>query len=148
MAQKQIGFRLPDDDDTLNWIAAQKNLGTSFRLVMRMVMKQTGVVDFTDALADGVALGFVPEAYRQPTIVEKVVEVPQQQQKVQSKVEVKAKPIVEESVDNRELDDIPFVRQQSAPVAEPTVTEQPFDPLSILQADAAKAHQGKTTGLL
>lgn len=146
MAQKQIGFRLPDDDDTLNWIAAQKNLGTSFRLVMRMVMKQTGVVDFTDALADGVALGFVPEAYRQPTIVEKVVEVPQQ--KVKSKIEVEAKPIVEESIDNRELDDIPFVRQQSAPVANTTVTEQPFDPLSILQADAAKAHQGKTTGLL
>lgn len=146
MAQKQIGFRLSDDDDTLNWIAAQKNLGTSFRLVMRMVMKQTGVVDFTDALADGVALGFVPEAYRQPTIVEKVVEVPQQ--KVESKIEVKAKPIVDELVDNRELDDIPFVRQQSAPVANSTVTEQPFDPLSILQADAAKAHQGKTTGLL
>lgn len=146
MAQKQIGFRLPDDDDTLNWIAAQKNLGTSFRLVMRMVMKQTGVVDFTDALADGVALGFVPEAYRQPTIVEKFVEVPQQ--KVESKVEVEAKPIVEEPIDNRELDDIPFVRQQSAPVANTTVTEQPFDPLSILQADAAKAHQGKTTGLL
>lgn len=146
MAQKQIGFRLPDDDDTLNWIAAQKNLGTSFRLVMRMVMKQTGVVDFTDALADGVALGFVPEAYRQPTIVEKVVEVPQQ--KVESKIEVEAKPIVEESIDNRELDDIPFVRQQSTPVANTTVTEQPFDPLSILQADAAKAHQGKTTGLL
>lgn len=141
MAQKQIGFRLPDDDDTLNWIAAQKNLGTSFRLVMRMVMKQTGVVDFTDALADGVALGFVPEAYRQPTVVEKVVEAPQ------PKVDVEPTAIVEESVDNRELDDIPDVRQQPAQ-QQPTVTEQPFDPLSILQADAAKAHQGKTTGLL
>lgn len=145
MAQKQIGFRLPDDDDTLNWIAAQKNLGTSFRLVMRMVMKQTGVVDFTDALADGVALGFVPEAYRQPTVVEKVVEVPQ---KVKSTPVPQVKTELDSMIDNRELDDIPVVRHQPAPVVEANVTPQLIDPLSILQADAAKAHDGKTTGLL
>lgn len=145
MAQKQIGFRLPDDDDTLNWIAAQKNLGTSFRLVMRMVMKQTGVVDFTDALADGVALGFVPEAYRQPTVVEKVVEVPQKVPWMPNpQVEVELNSIL----DNRELDEIPAASQQPAPDVEPNVTPQLIDPLSILQADAAKAHDGKTTGLL
>lgn len=153
--QKQIGFRLPENDATLDWLEAQNNIGTSLRLIMRMVMSQTGAMDFADALADGKLNGMTqggqsipqtrvvtPTVETTPVKVEEVKQV-EQESDPQKKVAIIEEPVRKQIMVTKEQpqeikdesDDIEDLNQGLG-----------FDPIAILQNDAKLQNQNSPFG--
>ncbi len=150
--QKQIGFRLPENDATLDWLEAQNNIGTSLRLVMRMVMSQTGAMDFADALADGKLNGMTQggQSIPQTRVVTPTVQTtPLKVEEVEQKSGPQKKvAIIDESV----------AKQIKIPKEEPQEIKDEsdeiedlnqglgFDPIAILQNDAKLQNQNSPFG--
>lgn len=150
--QKQIGFRLPENDATLDWLEAQNNIGTSLRLVMRMVMSQTGAMDFADALADGKLNGMTQggQSIPQTRVVTPTVQTtPLKVEEVEQKLDPQKKvAIIEE----------PVAKQIKIPKEEPQEIKDEsdeiedlnqglgFDPIAILQNDAKLQNQNSPFG--
>lgn len=150
--QKQIGFRLPENDATLDWLEAQNNIGTSLRLVMRMVMSQTGAMDFADALADGKLNGMTQggQSIPQTRVVTPTVQTtPLKVEEVEQKSEPQKKvAIIEEPV--RKQIKIPKEQPQEIKDESDEIEDLNqglgFDPIAILQNDAKLQNQNSPFG--
>lgn len=155
--QKQIGFRLPENDATLDWLEAQNNIGTSLRLVMRMVMSQTGAMDFADALADGKLNGMTQggQSIPQTRAITSTV-----QNTTVAVDEVKPKQVEQklESQKNDAIIEEPVAKQIKIPKEQPQEIKDEsdeiedlnqglgFDPIAILQNDAKLQNQNSPFG--
>lgn len=150
--QKQIGFRLPENDATLDWLEAQNNIGTSLRLVMRMVMSQTGAMDFADALADGKLNGMTQggKSIPQTRVVTPTVQTtPLKVEEVEQKLDPQKKvAIIEEPVAKQ----IKIPKEQPQEIKDESDEIEDlnqglgFDPIAILQNDAKLQNQNSPFG--
>lgn len=152
--QKQIGFRLPENDATLDWLEAQNNIGTSLRLVMRMVMSQTGAMDFADALADGKLNGMTQggQSIPQTRVVTPTVQTtptPLKVEEVEQKLDPQKKvAIIEEPVAKQ----IKIPKEQPQEIKDESDEIEDlnqglgFDPIAILQNDAKLQNQNSPFG--